>query len=315
ENIEKEAATILNDVETNVDDINKDVNSDIHPQHLHDIIEARLAELAPSETSANKTETIEVAAKIESDISTEQQNQIEDVSVETSSTTINFHSKDVETEAEFLETDVTATDAQAETNLATHPIYLIETASVADIMLADLKEENVNKISDGTENLTTQNASEKHTFSQWLKQLTKDAQVAEVHANEPLAPFKTNINSSTVIIESTNNNPADSSIHSNSEPKPDSHNSINHLIDKFIDEQPRIEPQKSNFYSPSVAARNSVIFNDSVVSETLALIFEKQQLYQKAINAYEKLSLMFPEKSDLFAARISVLKQKKGNSH
>ena len=65
-----------------------------------------------------------------------------------------------------------------------------------------------------------------------------------------------------------------------------------------------IQPKKNAFFSPSVAARQSVVYDEDFVSETLAEIFYKQQLHDKAIKAYEKLTLMFPEKSTLFAARI-----------
>jgi hypothetical protein len=102
-------------------------------------------------------------------------------------------------------------------------------------------------------------------------------------------------------------------------PKNETFNSVNsdtkqpadpaNLIDQFILNQPRIETKKNAFYSPANAARASVVFDSEVVSETLAEIFVKQQLYQKAITAYEKLSLKFPEKSISFATRIEKIKE------
>ncbi|MBK8846550.1 MAG: hypothetical protein IPO27_08445 [Bacteroidetes bacterium] len=80
------------------------------------------------------------------------------------------------------------------------------------------------------------------------------------------------------------------------------------IIDEFIEKDPRIEPMKASFYKASNMARKSVEFNDDVVSETLAAIFEKQGLAEKAIKAYEKLCLKYPDKSHLFAARIEKLK-------
>lgn len=46
----------------------------------------------------------------------------------------------------------------------------------------------------------------------------------------------------------------------------------------------------------------------SLVTETLARLYEAQKKYHKAINAYQALTLKYPEKSDLFAARINYLK-------
>lgn len=46
-----------------------------------------------------------------------------------------------------------------------------------------------------------------------------------------------------------------------------------------------------------------------LVTETLAKLYEAQKRYAKAITAYEALSLKFPEKNGLFAARINYLKK------
>ncbi len=47
------------------------------------------------------------------------------------------------------------------------------------------------------------------------------------------------------------------------------------------------------------------------VTETLAEIYLKQALWDKAINAYEVLSLKYPEKSGFFADRIREIKKHK----
>jgi len=77
------------------------------------------------------------------------------------------------------------------------------------------------------------------------------------------------------------------------------------LINKFIADQPRITPPaKAEFYNPANMARLSITDNEDITSETLARIYFDQQNYQKARSCYEKLSLLYPEKSAFFAPLI-----------
>ena len=49
--------------------------------------------------------------------------------------------------------------------------------------------------------------------------------------------------------------------------------------------------------------------SDHLITDTLANIYLKQGNYAKAIFAYEKLSLKYPEKSTYFAGQISEIKR------
>lgn len=80
--------------------------------------------------------------------------------------------------------------------------------------------------------------------------------------------------------------------------------SIENIIDDFIHNEPKISKPKAEFFSPTELARKSVEDNEDIVTETLANIYLAQGNYKKAIKAFERLSLNYPEKRTYFAARI-----------
>ena len=80
------------------------------------------------------------------------------------------------------------------------------------------------------------------------------------------------------------------------------------LIDKLVETEPRIsKPKKEEFFSPVQSAKESLIENDEIVTETLARVYLEQAHYDKAIASYEKLSLKFPQKSSFFASQIKLI--------
>ena len=86
------------------------------------------------------------------------------------------------------------------------------------------------------------------------------------------------------------------------------------LIDKFIAENPSISRPKAEFFNPISMAQNSIIDKGDIVSETLAKIYFNQGYFDKAIEIYEKLSLVIPEKSIYFAAQIEKIKESQTNN-
>ncbi len=83
---------------------------------------------------------------------------------------------------------------------------------------------------------------------------------------------------------------------------------LSSIIDRFIEQEDEIVPKRASFFSPAKAAKASLEDNDSIVTETLARIYAEQGNVSKAIDTYEKLRLLHPEKSSYFAALIQNLK-------
>ncbi|MCF8379764.1 MAG: hypothetical protein K9H49_09320 [Bacteroidales bacterium] len=76
------------------------------------------------------------------------------------------------------------------------------------------------------------------------------------------------------------------------------------LIDRFLIEEPGpIRADKKTTLTGDVS-QASVLESENLLTDTLAKIYVKQGLYNKAIYAYEKLSLKYPEKSVYFASQI-----------
>ncbi|HOZ86414.1 MAG TPA: hypothetical protein PL029_01590 [Bacteroidia bacterium] len=82
------------------------------------------------------------------------------------------------------------------------------------------------------------------------------------------------------------------------------------LIDKIIESSPGIIRSKEDqkFFAAEIKAKESLLENEHLVTETLARIYALQGSVNKAVRAYEILSLKFPQKSAYFATLIEKLK-------
>ncbi len=82
------------------------------------------------------------------------------------------------------------------------------------------------------------------------------------------------------------------------------------LIDQFIEAEPSIKIDRAREGDQRNLAEKSTTESFSVVSETLAHVYEKQGLFEKALVIYEKLLLANPEKSSYFAPLIENCRNK-----
>jgi len=81
-----------------------------------------------------------------------------------------------------------------------------------------------------------------------------------------------------------------------------------HLIRRFIKEDPGpIRADRETSLKGDVSL-DSIREHDGFITDTLAQIYVKQGLFAKAIYAYERLSLKYPEKSAYFAAQIEKIR-------
>ena len=80
------------------------------------------------------------------------------------------------------------------------------------------------------------------------------------------------------------------------------------LIDAFLSNSPKIDPQEEARTSKNLA-KPFTKSSDALMTETLAKVYLQQKNYKKAIQAYKILSLKNPEKSGFFADQIRAIKK------
>ena len=137
--------------------------------------------------------------------------------------------------------------------------------------------------------------NEQISFTDWLHKIKKESHTIQ----------KTEI----PITEITSKNTL---LKSKSEEKPSFFTKNKQLIDKIIESDPgKLKIGNTKFFTPNIDAKQSLLENEHLVTETLAKIYALQGNLNKAIRAYEILSLKFPQKSVYFASLIQNLKNNK----
>jgi hypothetical protein len=87
------------------------------------------------------------------------------------------------------------------------------------------------------------------------------------------------------------------------------------IIEKFLESEGNKNQKNPSNEALSIdeLSKKSISEKDEVVTETLALIFEKQGKIDKAVETYTKLMVKYPEKKSIFANRIEELNNKLEN--
>lgn len=84
------------------------------------------------------------------------------------------------------------------------------------------------------------------------------------------------------------------------------------LIDRFLENPPqrmRTKRVKDEDQSGDQGAQSSTDLDEDLVSETLAKLHLRQDNHQEALRIYQRLRLLFPEKSAYFDAQIQKISE------
>ncbi len=182
------------------------------------------------------------------------------------------------------EKDIKATSEDSKTPETFHD-HESSSALEEDIIAFDLEEKDKSsKVSEnkqekpitGSDNKDIPN--EKYTFTDWLQNLDK---IEESNLSDQISEQEKSENKLT----------------------------NTQLIEKFIHSEPKKIIPNTSFNDNLDISEESVEEHEGFITDTLAKIYIKQGYYSKAIFAYEKLILKYPEKSSYFASQIKEIKR------
>ncbi len=153
-----------------------------------------------------------------------------------------------------------------------------------------------------------------HSFSEWL-QLTKTKPI-DRNSSEEKVLKESNSEGNDPLQNSSTEKPQIQNTSNSTELKEEksatSSSEINkkiELIDRFIQDRPRIIPKETYIYENKNLAAPFTQSSDSLMTETLAKVYLQQNNYKKAIQAYKILILKNPEKSGFFADQIRAIEK------
>ncbi len=149
--------------------------------------------------------------------------------------------------------------------------------------------------------------SDTHSFSEWL-QLTKTKPIDRNSSEE----ITSKANNPEENPSAENSQKPSNSTNLSAEKPPTSSAKIDkkiELIDKFIQERPKIIPKETYIPENKNLAAPFTQSSDSLMTETLAKVYLQQNNYKKAIQAYKILILKNPEKSGFFADQIRAIEK------
>lgn len=224
-------------------------------------------------------------------------------------------------DATLITEELTITDDRVEEAQAIKPLaeadavvqVALDTAAEDNVVIEEyLDETNAETLTEAEEDLPQVSFTSPHTFDEWLsvfkkgKAATKAETKLEVkeHVSEQLTPQPQAEEQAEELDEELDKmiTASVSADYLHQLVQDERHYSRG--LDAFIADQIK---KKRKTEKASTAPENDIA--PDLVTETLAKLYESQKRYAKAIKAYEALSLKFPEKNDLFAARINYLRK------
>lgn len=153
------------------------------------------------------------------------------------------------------------------------PTKIEETKSTPEPNVEEEKEE-VSALESIAEQPLEFSPNERHSFNEWLKLLSANPVIREEETKKPL----------------------------------------DEIVERFLENEPTISrPNRDEIKLKPRVVEATKGYTPALMTETLARVYAEQGLYDKSINAYKILLLKYPEKSSLFAARISELQALKQN--